>query len=107
MSVIVLISKFWRSTGGRVVVREEPYGNHLRFSVFNNGPAIPEDCQEKIFDPYFQAPGNTRGGAGLGLTIARRIVEQHGGAIWVESKEAEGTTFFFTIPADPAERAAA
>jgi signal transduction histidine kinase len=88
--------------GGRIVVREEPYGNHLRFSVFNNGPAIPEDCREKIFDPYFQAPGNTRGGAGLGLTIARRIVEQHGGAIWVESKEGEGTTFFFTIPAERA-----
>jgi signal transduction histidine kinase len=85
-------------TGGRIVVREEPYSNHLRFSVFNNGPAIPEDCREKIFDPYFQVPGNTRGGAGLGLTIARRIVEQHGGAIWVESKEGEGTTFFFTIP---------
>jgi signal transduction histidine kinase len=85
--------------GGRIVVREEPYGNHLRFSVFNNGSAIPEDHQKKIFDPYFQAPGNTRGGAGLGLTIAKRIVEQHGGAIWVESKEGEGTTFFFTIPA--------
>jgi signal transduction histidine kinase len=90
--------------GGRVVVREEPYGDHLRFSVFNSGPAIPEDYQEKIFDPYFQAPGKAKGGAGLGLTIARRIVEQHGGTIWVESKEGEGTTFFFTIPA---ERAAA
>ena len=90
--------------GGRVVVREEPYGDHLRFSVFNEGPAIPELYQEKIFEPYFQAPGKAKGGAGLGLTIARRIVEQHGGAIWVESKEGEGTTFFFTIPA---ERAAA
>jgi signal transduction histidine kinase len=90
--------------GGRIDVREERYGNHLQFSVFNNGPAIPEDYRERIFEPYFQAPGNTKGGAGLGLTIARRIVEQHGGDIWVESKEGEGTTFFFTIPA---ERAAA
>jgi signal transduction histidine kinase len=90
--------------GGRIVVREEPYGNHIRFSVFNDGPAIPEDYREKIFDPYFQAPGKAKGGAGLGLTIAKRIVEQHGGTIWVESKEGEGTTFFFTIPA---ERAAA
>jgi signal transduction histidine kinase len=87
------------NAGGRIVVKQESRGDHVRFSVFNDGPVIPEAYRKKIFDPYFQAPGNTKGGAGLGLTIASRIVEQHGGAIWVESKEGEGTTFVFTIPA--------
>jgi signal transduction histidine kinase len=90
--------------GGRIVIKSESTVNNVRFSVFNSGEAIPEAYCQKIFDPYFQVPGNTKGGAGLGLTIARRIVEQHGGTIWVESKEGEGTTFFFTIPA---QRAAA
>jgi signal transduction histidine kinase len=86
--------------GGHIIIRSESCDDQVRFSVFNSGAAIPDAYKEKIFEPYFQAPGNIKGGSGLGLTIARRIVEQHGGSIWVESKEGEGTTFVFTIPVE-------
>lgn len=73
-----------------------------RIAVADNGPGIPPAYQDTIFN-LFTSVG-TDGGTGVGLSICRKVVEQHGGSIWVESEPGEGTTFFFTLPdADSSE----
>ena len=67
------------------------------FYIHDNGPGIKREYFEKIFQ-IFQRLHRDDTGTGLGLTIARRIVEWHGGRIWVESEEGKGTTFLFTLP---------
>jgi signal transduction histidine kinase len=85
--------------GGTVTLKSEVRSNEVRFSVTDTGPGIPETDRDRIFEPYWQAPATSHLGAGLGLAIAKQIVEQHGGRIWVESAEGRGSTFIFTIPA--------
>jgi len=63
--------------------------------VQDNGPGVPEDAREKIFEVFYSSRG---GGTGLGLPIARQIVERHGGTIGLESVEGEGTTFWIRLP---------
>lgn len=75
------------------------------FSVSDTGPGIPREHLKDIFNPYWQAKRTERMGAGLGLPIAKGIVESHGGKIWVESEPGKGTTFYFTLPADRDEGA--
>jgi signal transduction histidine kinase/putative methionine-R-sulfoxide reductase with GAF domain len=70
-------------------------------SVQDQGIGIPEEAVPHIFDRFYRADNTmTRqiGGTGLGLTISKALVELHGGSIWVQSREGEGTTFFFTLP---------
>ncbi|HLM45687.1 MAG TPA: HAMP domain-containing sensor histidine kinase, partial [Myxococcaceae bacterium] len=64
----------------------------------DSGPGIPRDRLPHVFDPYWQAKETARQGTGLGLYIARGIVEAHGGRLWVESEPGQGSTFFFTLP---------
>jgi signal transduction histidine kinase len=66
--------------------------------VADTGVGIPEGLVSKIFDPYEQAHRG-RGGSGVGLTVVRGLVEAHGGRVWVESKEGQGSCFVFTLPA--------
>jgi signal transduction histidine kinase len=68
--------------------------------VHDSGPGISEADQARIFEEFQQVQGTARekGGTGLGLTISRRIVELHGGRIWVESQPGQGSTFLFTVP---------
>jgi signal transduction histidine kinase len=71
-------------------------------SVIDNGEGIPDDQLPQVFDRYFQVSSAKMGGrhgAGLGLPIARGIVEAHGGTIWIESAPGRGTTVRFTLPA--------
>ena len=85
--------------GAAVVVRCRPDDGSLRFEVVDDGPGIAPEYHARIFDRYFQVPGTPRGGAGLGLSIARDIVLAHGGQIGVQSEPGKGSTFWFTIPA--------
>ena len=85
--------------GGTVTVRTEAQPHEVRFSVADTGPGIPEPDRARIFEPYWQAPSTAHLGAGLGLSIAKQIVEQHGGRIWVESVVGRGSKFIFTLPA--------
>ena len=78
----------------------------LRFEVIDHGPGIPVEHQEALFEKFFRVPGSPSGGAGLGLFIARGIVQAHGGRIGVTSQPGQGATFWFTIPSVP-EKAAA
>lgn len=70
----------------------------LLFSVADNGPGIPSEQLSKVFDRFWQAEKAQKIGSGLGLSIAKGIVQAHKGEIWVESQAAQGTTFYFTIP---------
>jgi signal transduction histidine kinase len=67
--------------------------------VWDNGIGIRPEQQENIFKILrrLHAPGVRGGGAGAGLTISRRIIERHGGKLWVRSVPAEGSTFYFTL----------
>ncbi|MCT7983731.1 PAS domain S-box protein [Laspinema sp. A4] len=74
------------------------------FAVRDSGRGIPPDKLEMIFNPFQQVDASDsrqKGGTGLGLTICKRIVHQHGGRIWVESTLGEGSTFYFTLPDPP------
>jgi len=76
-------------------------GLTLIVQVIDNGIGIPEKEQELVFQPYYQVnqmKGTTKIGQGLGLAIAKLLVELHGGKIWVESKFGQGSTFSFTLP---------
>lgn len=87
---------------GRVQVTAEPDYGEIRFCVSDTGIGIPHEQQTAIFEEFTQVAPATSGvkeGAGLGLTITKRIVELHGGRIWVESTLGEGSRFFFTMPA--------
>lgn len=93
------------SQEGRVVVCAQGQGEEVCFSVADEGPGIPPDRLESIFDRYTRAGRLDRKGLGLGLYIAKRIVEAHGGRIWVESRVGRGSTFYFTVPTGPAKAA--
>jgi signal transduction histidine kinase len=85
---------------GRITVRAHRDGDEVCISVSDSGPGIAEQDQARIFDPYWQAQKTAHLGTGLGLAIVQRIVEDHGGRVWVQSQVGLGSTFFFTLPAE-------
>jgi two-component system phosphate regulon sensor histidine kinase PhoR len=88
--------------GGEVVLSVQVEGDFVRFGVRDNGVGIPEEDLPRIFERFYRVDrSRTGGGTGLGLSISRHIVEAHGGRIWVESIEGQGSTFYFTIPSSP------
>ena len=89
--------------GGRVEVlaRREANGGEVHISVLDTGPGISPEAQERLFDRFWQVSRKDKLGAGLGLSIAKGIVEAHGGRIWLESREGEGSVFWFSIPPEP------
>lgn len=86
--------------GGEIAVHAKLDGESVLFSIRDTGPGIPRENLADIFSPYWQAKRAERLGAGLGLPIAKGIVEAHGGRIWVESVPGDGTDFYFTLPVD-------
>ncbi|MGE5305319.1 MAG: GAF domain-containing protein [Alphaproteobacteria bacterium] len=88
------------SQGGRVWVRADAPSGAVRVEVGDTGPGIAPEDQERIFLEFQQA-GSDAGkpqGTGLGLALAKKFVEMHGGKIWLESEVGKGSRFFFTIP---------
>ncbi|MBK7408062.1 MAG: HAMP domain-containing histidine kinase [Saprospirales bacterium] len=90
-------------------IRYSPGQGHIRiavhctrdtveFSVTDEGPGIPEEEQEKIFQRYSRSKNDRTKGTGLGLAISKEFVEKQGGRIWVKSKMGEGSTFGFVLP---------
>jgi signal transduction histidine kinase len=87
-------------TGGRITLKAERVGSEVRFSVSDTGSGIPADQLPHIFGQFWQGDRTDRRGIGLGLAIAKGLVEAHGGRISVESRVGEGTTFWFTLGSD-------
>lgn len=85
-------------SGGSILIRGERAADELRICVSDTGVGIPEDMLEAVFERFWQVGKNDRRGVGLGLYIAQCIVEAHGGKIWAESSEGNGSSFFFTLP---------
>lgn len=86
--------------GGRITVAVERDEYDARFRVSDTGPGIPLEQQAHLFETFWQTPPSKGGGAGLGLSICKAIVEAHGGSIWLDRREGQGTTVLFTIPLD-------
>ena len=90
---------------GRVAIRARVENGHFVIAVSDTGLGIAPEDQQRIFEEFQQVDSSStrkKGGTGLGLAIARRIVELHGGRIWVESNPGQGSTFHFTLPLAPA-----
>lgn len=90
--------------GGKVDVLFKYYRDTIEFVVADSGVGIPKDQVAQLFSKFFRAKNVIRmqtDGTGLGLFIAKRIVEKHGGIIWAESEEGKGTQMHFTIPTIP------
>lgn len=87
--------------GGIITVGAAPRASDVLFSVADTGAGIAAEDVPHVFDRFWQVQRGRRRGAGLGLPIAKGLVEAHGGRIWVESASGRGTTFFFTIPMSP------
>ena len=93
--------------GGRVDIRASIRDRDLVVEVVDTGPGVAAEDRQRIFDSFQQGarhPGQTEG-TGLGLTLSKRILELHGGRIWVESEAGQGSTFGFALPAGSGEPA--
>jgi PAS domain S-box-containing protein len=90
------------NAGGTVTVRLRPSSEEVTFEVADTGEGIPNEYLGSIFERFVQVPGATQGGAGLGLSIAKHIVQAHGGKMTVESEVGKGSIFSFTLPIEGA-----
>ena len=99
MNLVGNAMKFTPS-GGRITLTADAKGAEIEFAVKDTGPGIPADKLDAVFEKFKQLDRDAakRAGYGLGLSICRKIVELHGGRIWVESKVGEGSRFAFTLP---------
>ncbi len=87
--------------GGKLKIEAIRKDSWCQISVIDNGIGMKQEEQERIFEPFYQLDNpisRERSGTGLGLTIAKQIVEKHGGRIWVESEYGKGSCFTFTLP---------
>ena len=94
------------NVGGNILVKCESEPGHVKVSVQDDGVGIPAEDLPRIFERFFQVESHlTRrhGGMGLGLSVAKSMIEMHGGRLWVESVEGKGSNFIFTLPLGPAQ----
>ena len=99
--IVNLLTNAIRATpaGGTITVRGVQRDEEVAFSVIDTGAGIPREYLSRIFEPFVQVPHAPQGASGLGLAIARRIVEAHGGRLTVQSEPGRGSAFTFTVPA--------
>jgi len=106
--VLNLLNNAFKFTppGGSITVRAREENAYLITEVQDTGPGISKEEQAKLFEPYQQSEElRTRlSGLGLGLSLAKKLVELHGGQIWVKSQKGKGSTFAFSIPVEGADK---
>jgi NtrC-family two-component system sensor histidine kinase KinB len=86
-------------SGGTVTLALKKSDSMIEAAVIDTGEGLPVEMREKIFDRFQQVKGGSKGGVGIGLNVAKEIVEAHRGKIWVESEPGKGSKFKFTLPA--------
>jgi len=105
--VLNLLNNAFKFTpaGGSVTVRARTGGSSLVVEVQDTGRGIDKAEQERLFEPYQQLEEERArlGGLGLGLSLSKKLVELHGGQIWVQSEKGKGSTFSFSIPMEVSE----
>jgi two-component system sensor histidine kinase KdpD len=91
------------NAGSQITIGAAGHAAEVIFSVHNFGPAIPPADFDRIFDRYYRAslPDNKTPGTGIGLSVAKRTAQAQGGRVWVVSDEAQGTTFYASLPTVP------
>jgi PAS domain S-box-containing protein len=105
-NLIVNAIQYRRSEAPRVHISAEKSAAEYRFAVADNGSGIESEHFERIFMPMKRLQSSKDiPGSGIGLALCRKIVERHGGRMWVESQVGRGSTFFFTLPVFPEKRA--
>ena len=99
LNLMTNASKF-TPQGGSITLRARKRDSELVVEVQDNGMGIPKEAQGKLFKPYsrLNADRQSHPGLGLGLALAKQVVELHGGKIWVESELGKGSTFAFSLP---------
>jgi two-component system phosphate regulon sensor histidine kinase PhoR len=90
--------------GGEVAVRARTDGGVVVVEVEDHGVGIPAAARDRVFERFYKVDrarlrAGAGGGTGLGLAIARHVIDQHGGRIWLRSEEGAGSTFSFALPA--------
>jgi signal transduction histidine kinase len=103
LSNLVKNAVMFTNENGRVLIRGEALPGYVQVSVVDNGIGIPSAAMGRIFDRFFQVESHlTRqhGGMGLGLSVAKAMIDLHGGRMWAESREGEGSTFTFLLPVE-------
>jgi len=83
--------------GGTIEVRARADDEHVRFEVQDQGPGIPPEYRQRIFEKFFRVPGTKGEGIGLGLYISHEIIAAHGGDMGVETEPGKGSRFWFTL----------
>ena len=91
--------------GGRLRLSLAREGSHVCLSLSDTSHGMPEEIRSKVFEPFFTTKDFGKG-TGLGLTVVKGIIEEHGGTIAVESAVDKGTTFWIRLPLDEAQTAA-
>ncbi|MFH1382054.1 MAG: ATP-binding protein [Chloroflexota bacterium] len=102
--IVNLLDNSFKSTpdGGRITLRAKKKDDAIIVEVEDTGRGIPVDQQQHMFEAYYHVKGKSEHskGLGLGLALAKILVELHGGKIWVESQEGKGSKFGFSLPLD-------
>lgn len=110
LSHLVRNAVMFTDSGGHVLVTAEAVPGYVKVTVVDDGVGIPEQDLERIFERFYQVEAHlTRrhGGMGLGLSVAKAMVEMHGGRIWAESVEGGGSRFIFLLPVNASQASAA
>jgi two-component system NtrC family sensor kinase len=85
------------SGGGKLTIKSRPIKDYIRISFADDGPGIPAEHLDRVFNPFFTTKGG-RGGTGVGLSVCHGIVTEHGGRIYARSKPGSGATFLVDLP---------